>query len=209
MFIRAYLRASTDQQDATRAKDSLIKFAEEKGAKIASYHIENESGRKLKRPELMRLLNDAESGDIILVESIDRLTRLTTDDWKQLKLMLDNKGLHIVAMDVPTSYVFLKPEELDDTTSGILEAVNKMLIDILAVVACKDYEDRRRRSAQGIAKHKAAGGYKGRPENVERNASIAKLLDSGSTYSEIQAATKASRATIAKVKKSMEDAEIQ
>lgn len=205
MFIRAYLRASTDQQDATRAKDSLIKFAEDNGTRIANYYIENESGRKLKRPELMRLLNDAESGDIILIESIDRLTRLTADDWKELKLMLDNKGLHIVAMDVPTSHAFLNPKLLDDATGGILGAVNNMLIDILAVVSCKDYEDRRRRSEQGTEKAKAEGKYKGRPENKERNAGIAKMLGSGATYSEVQAATGASRATIAKIKKSMDD----
>ena len=90
---------------------------------------------------------------------------------------------------------------LDNTTGGILGAVNNMLVDILAVMACKDYELRRQRSAQGIAKHKAAGGYKGRPENTGRNAGIAKMLTGGMTYGEIQKATGASRATIAKVKK--------
>lgn len=201
MHIRAYLRASTDRQDANRARASLIEFAKGNNVSIASFYTENESGRIIKRPELMRLLDDASAGDVILIESIDRLTRLTADDWAELKLMIESKKLHIVAMDIPTSHGFLNTAPLDEMTAGILKAVNNMLVDILAVMACKDYELRRQRSEQGTAKAKAEGKYKGRPENKERNAGIAKMLDSGATYSEIQAITGASRATIAKVKK--------
>ncbi|HIG40363.1 MAG TPA: hypothetical protein EYQ14_07450 [Gammaproteobacteria bacterium] len=67
-------------------------------------------------------------------------------------------------------------------------------------MACKDYELRRQRSAQGIAKAKAQGAYKGRPENKQCNNGIAKMLSGGMTYTEIQKATGASRATIAKVR---------
>ena len=44
-------------------------------------------------------------------------------------------------------------------------AINAMLLDMLAAVARKDYEDRRRRQAQGIVKAKAEGLYRGRAEN--------------------------------------------
>lgn len=200
MFIRAYLRASTDQQDAARARNSLIEFAEKNKQQIASFYMENESGRKLKRPELMKLLDEASAGDILLIESIDRLTRLTADEWKKLKSMIDNKGLLLVAVDLPTSHKALSTDTMDDMSKGILDAVNCMLIDILATMACKDYELRKQRSAQGIAKAKAHGAYKGRPENIERNNGIAKMLDGGMTYSGIQKATRASRATIAKIR---------
>ena len=43
---------------------------------------------------------------------------------------------------------------------------------MLAAVARKDYDDRRRRQAQGQAKAKVDGKYKGRPEDTERNAGI-------------------------------------
>ena len=36
MFVRAYLRASTKEQDARRAKEELRRFAKERGLKIAS-----------------------------------------------------------------------------------------------------------------------------------------------------------------------------
>jgi DNA invertase Pin-like site-specific DNA recombinase len=68
-------------------------------------------------------------------------------------------------------------------------------------VARKDYEDRRRRQAEGQAKAKAAGLYKGRPENTERNDSIARLLAKGETWSQVQKAIRCSRATIAKIAK--------
>ena len=48
MFIRAYLRASTKDQDANRAKDELIVFAREHGHKIAAFYTENESGAMLR-----------------------------------------------------------------------------------------------------------------------------------------------------------------
>ena len=50
MFIRAYLRASTKEQDAKRAKNELIQFANDHGHKIATFYIENESGAMLERP---------------------------------------------------------------------------------------------------------------------------------------------------------------
>jgi hypothetical protein len=60
MFVRAYLRASTDEQDASRARDQLQAFAAERGLTIAAWYTENESGSTLARPELFRLLADAQ-----------------------------------------------------------------------------------------------------------------------------------------------------
>ncbi|MBD4398910.1 recombinase family protein, partial [Xanthomonas citri pv. citri] len=42
--VYAYLRASTTQQDATRAKGQLDEFATANGMTISSYFTENESG---------------------------------------------------------------------------------------------------------------------------------------------------------------------
>ncbi|MCP5904737.1 recombinase family protein, partial [Klebsiella pneumoniae] len=85
MFVRAYLRASTTEQDANRARESLQAFADGHGLKIAAWYVENESGASLARPELFRLLRDAQPGDLLLCEQVDRLSRLTTADWERLK----------------------------------------------------------------------------------------------------------------------------
>ena len=63
--IYGYLRASTDEQDASRAKNELMLFAEQMGFQVACWFEENESGAQLKRPELFRLLDIAISGDVI------------------------------------------------------------------------------------------------------------------------------------------------
>ena len=108
MFIRAYLRASTKDQDANRAKDELIAFAREHGHKIAAFYIENESGAMLERPQLMQLIDDASEGDVILVEQIDRLARLNQTDWDTLKRKLSAKRLSVVSKELPTSYMALQ-----------------------------------------------------------------------------------------------------
>lgn len=197
-FIRAYLRASTDDQDANRARDDLELFATERGLKVAAWYTENESGAKLNRPELFRLIDDAHTGDVLLVEQVDRLSRLNADDWEALKLKLNAKRIRVVALDLPTSWMGAESTR-DEATQAMLDAVNRMLLDMLAVVARKDYTDRRRRQAQGIAKAQQAGLYRGRRADTERHAAIAEMLDRGMSWSSICTATGASRSTIKRV----------
>jgi DNA invertase Pin-like site-specific DNA recombinase len=204
-YVRAYLRASTDEQDAYRARDQLKAFAAQRGLEIVAWYIENESGAKLTRPELFRLAGDAHGGDILLVEQVDRLSRLTATDWEALKAELTAKHVRVVALDLPTSWMMATANR-DEFTGRMFEAINSMLLDMLAAVARKDYDDRRRRQAQGQAKAKAEGRYKGRPEDTERNDGIASMIASGQSWSTIQAATGCSRATISKIAKRMKQA---
>lgn len=201
MFIRAYLRASTSEQDATRAKQSLIDFVVERGHKIAAFYIENTSGAKLDRPQLFRLLDDSHEGDVLLIEGVDRLSRLSQDDWALLKAKIAAKKVIIVSLDLSTSYAALKPTEgMDEFTKGMIAAVNGMLLDILAVVARKDYEDRRRRQAQGIAKGKEEGVYKGRPANRDLHKRVSELLADGKSIRKVAELLKCSTTTVQKVK---------
>ncbi|KQT65841.1 MULTISPECIES: recombinase family protein [unclassified Aureimonas] len=199
MFVRAYLRASTDDQNANRARDQLRTFAEERGLRVAAYYVENESGAKLARPELFRLLADSHPGDVLLIEQVDRLSRLTSADWELLRAELATRQVRVVALDLPASWMLTAPT--DEFTGRMFAAVNGMMLDVLAAVARKDYEDRRRRQAQGQERAKAAGGYKGRPEDTQRNAGIAAMLKGGSSWSAVQQAFGCSRATVAKIAK--------
>lgn len=203
MFIRAYLRASTKDQDATRAQDELRAFAERQGWIIAASYTENESGATLKRPELFRLLADCRPGDVLLVEQVDRLTRLSAPDWERLKDEIRSRHVRIVALDLPTSWSQVSASA-DDITARILDAINSMLLDVLAATARKDYDDRRRRQVQGIRKAKSAGAFKGRPENVERNRAILTMLRGHQSWATIMKATKCSRGTVAKLAKQLQ-----
>ena len=205
MFVRAYLRASTDDQDANRARDQLQAFAAERGLTIAAWYVENESGATLSRPELFRLLADAHPHDILLVEQVDRLSRLKAADWERLKAELTARRMRVVALDLPTSWM-MATNSAEEFTGRMFEAINGMMLDMLAAVARKDYDDRRRRQAQGQAKAKAEGRYKGRPEDAGRNDWIARMLDAGQSWGSIQRATGCSRATIAKIAKRVKQA---
>jgi DNA invertase Pin-like site-specific DNA recombinase len=203
LFIRAYLRASTKQQDASRAKNDLIEFAKERGLQIAAFYVENESGASLQRPELFRLLDDCHEGDCILLEQVDRLSRLNADDWAKLKAELQSRRVRVVALDLPTSWQFTA--NTDDITGRMMDALNAMLLDMLAAIARKDYDDRRRRQQQGIEKRKAAGGYPGRKADEQRNAAIMNMLRRGDSWNSIVAGTGCSRSTLSRLSRQIKD----
>lgn len=200
MFIRAYLRASTKDQDAKRAEAELKAFAVDRKWKIAATYIENESGATLKRPELFRLLGDCQPGDILLVEQIDRLTRLNLDDWDRLRTEIEAREVLVVSLDLPTSWMMMAIER-DEIQGRIFKAINTMMLDVMAAISRKDYEDRRRRQTQGIATAKAAGIYRGRPEDTQRNDAIMAMLKRGQTWESIRHATRCSNSTIARLAK--------
>lgn len=196
MFVRAYLRASTEEQDATRAKEQLKAFATDRKLTVAAWYVENKSGASLQRPALLELIEEAQEGDILLLEQVDRLSRLDEKDWEMLKTKLKEKQIRVVAQDLPTSWMMATN---DPTTARMFTAINDMMLDMLAAISRKDYEDRRRRAAQGIEKAKAKGIYKGRKEDTERNALIQRHLKAGqSSWKEIMELVGCSRGTVAK-----------
>jgi DNA invertase Pin-like site-specific DNA recombinase len=196
-FVRAYLRASTNEQDAQRAKMMLEQFSSERELAICNYYIENESGAKLNRPELFRLLNDCHIGDILLVEDIDRLSRLNAEDWESLKTLINIRQVRIVAVNVPTTWHQLS-SQTTDFDGRMLAAINSMLLDMLAAIARRDYEQRRQRQAQGIVKAKAEGKYKGKRINLARYNAIQRMIANKASWSEIQKTLGCSRKTISK-----------
>lgn len=203
-FVRAYLRASTDEQDAGRARGQLDRFAQERGLVICNYYLENESGATLARPELFRLLKDSRSGDVLLIEDVDRLSRLTATDWQKLKTLIHSRGVRVVAVNVPTTWRQLDPVPADpgrrEFETAIFAAINNMLLDMLAAVARRDYEQRRERQAQGIAKARESGKYRGRQADQEKYAIINKLLANNNSWSLVQKAVGCSRSTISRAK---------
>jgi len=204
MRIYAYLRASTNEQDASRAKKELQEFAKAHGFKVSSWFTENVSGASLKRPELFRLLDIAERGDILLVEQVDRISRLKTADWEALKNEITLKGVRVVSLDLPTSHQFLNPVK-DDFTARMMDALNAMLLDMLAAVARKDYESLRKRQKQGIEKAKKEGKYKGRPFDLKLRENIKLLLLASTSYNSIVSTLSCSKSTVASVNKELRE----
>lgn len=193
MTVRIYVRASTKDQDAERALSDLIKFSNDYGSEYVEY-IENESGTKLNRPILTKLLNESNQGDILLVESVDRLSRLEQSDFEILKQQIKGKGLRLVVADLPTTHVVNT-----GMTGEILNVINSMLIDLLATMAKLDNDKRRERIKQGLER----SGYKptGKKANTAKHTRIKQLLDAGDmTKEEIAKAVGVGVATVYRVK---------
>lgn len=153
MNTHLYLRASTKDQDANRAKASLEQFAATHNLTIAGTYAENISGTKLNRPELMRLLETAKPGEVLLCESVDRLSRLSQADWATLKASINAKGLRLVIADLPTSHQMVDGEGI---TGQIMGVINNMLLDLMATMARLDQEKRVERIKQGLDNKRAA-----------------------------------------------------
>ncbi|GAA3714253.1 recombinase family protein [Oceanisphaera sediminis] len=204
--VYGYLRASTNEQDVSRARAPLLTFAAEQGLTVDAWFTENESGATLQRPELFRLLEIARTDDVLLVEQVDRLSRLNGNDWERLQGLIKSKGVRVVALDLPTSHQLLHTG--DEFTNRMLGAINGMMLDMLAAIARKDYEDRRRRQRQGITKAKAEGRYRGRPVDERLHASVRELLMDGKSYSKVMEIMNCSRATVAKVAREMKESPV-
>lgn len=166
MNAHLYLRASTKDQDANRARVALESFATEKGLSIVDVYAENISGTKLNRPELLSLLDTAESGDVLLIESVDRLSRLSQADWDTLKATIKAKGLRLVVADLPTSHMLAEAKGI---TGQIMDVINNMLIDLMATMARLDQEKRVERIKQGL-ENKRIADPEWKPAGKGRNA---------------------------------------
>ncbi len=60
----------------------------------------------------------------------------------------------------------------DEFTGSMIKAINSMMMDMLAAIARKDYQDRRRRQAEGIKKAKEEGKYRGRQVDSDLHEKI-------------------------------------
>ena len=198
MNTRIYLRASTKDQDAERALQILQDLNQNLNLGETIVYVENYSGTKLDRPELNKLLSEANQGDTLLVESIDRLSRLTQQNFQELKRRIQEKGLRLVVADLPTTYQMIQTS--DSITHSILELINNMLIDLLATMARLDNEKRIERIKQGLTR----SGYKptGKKANEAKHKRIKELLAAGNmTKEEIAKAVNCGVATVYRVAK--------
>lgn len=164
---------------------------------LSKYYIENFSGTKLNRPELSRLLDESKPKDILLVESVDRLSRLSQEDFATLKDQIKQKGLRLIIADLPTTH-----STNEGMTGEILNVINAMLIDLLATMAKLDNDKRKERIKQGLAR----SGYKptGKKANTAKHERIAQLLKAGGmTKEEIARAVSCGVATVYRVAKSV------
>ena len=83
-MIRYYVRVSTMEQKIDR---QLLAYS-----KADFQYIDKMSGRSKERPELQRLLDDLQAGDVVVVKSLDRLSRSTKDMLELVEVIKGKKA---------------------------------------------------------------------------------------------------------------------
>lgn len=180
---RIYQRVSTFGQDLSR-QQQLVRDAEAAGFYVAAVYSEKVSGTVASRPELNRLIADLKKGDVVIAESLDRISRLPVPEGEALIARITERGAKIAVPDL-IDLTDIIASATDPLVQIVLEANQKMMLKIALYMARKDYEQRASKQASGIEVAKAKGVYKGRKPDAVANAKIIELRALGYTIAKV------------------------
>src|SRR5471030_166302 len=180
---RIYQRVSTSGQDLSR-QHKLADDAIAASFYVAGVYSEKISGTIASRPELNRLIGDLQKGDVVIAESLDRISRLPVAEGEALMLRMIEKGAKVSVPDLIdlSDVIGNSSSELERI---VLIANQNMMLKMALYMARKDYEHRAIKQASGIAEAKAKGVYKGRKPDTVANAKIVELRGHGYTIAKV------------------------
>jgi len=145
-MIKYYVRVSTAEQKLDR---QLLAY---KGADIV--YSDSISGKNKNRPQLKAMLQDLKANDVVVVKSLDRLSR-STMDLLEIAQEIESKGATIKVID----------KDIDTST-----AIGKFFLTIIGAVAELERANILQRVKEGITIAKEQGKYKGRKKgSIELN----------------------------------------
>ena len=150
--IYGYVRVSSIEQNEIRQLIAL----ENAGVEKRNVFIDKQSGKNFDRPKYKRLVKKLKPGDLLYIQSIDRLGRNYIEIQEQWRILTKDKGVDICVIDMP----------LLNTRNGkdlLGTFIADLVLQILSFVAQTERENIRTRQAQGIAAAKSRGVKFGRP----------------------------------------------
>lgn len=158
-IIYGYIRVSSKDQNEDRQLIAL----HGRGVKDDYIYIDKKSGKDFNRPQYKKLMKKLKPGDLLMIQSIDRLGRNYEEVQNQWRVLTKEKEVDICVIDMP----------LLDTRQGkdlLGTFIADLVLQILSFVAQNEREYIRKRQAEGIAAAKAKGISFGRvpkplPEN--------------------------------------------
>lgn len=135
-----YARVSTRGQKEDRQMAALQEFG------VAAEHItvEKQSGKNFDRPLYQALAQALRTGDVLVVQSIDRLGRSYREILEQWAYITKTQGAAIVVLDMP----LLDTRAGRDLTGTLIADI---VLQLLSYVAQTEREFTRQRQAEGIA----------------------------------------------------------
>jgi DNA invertase Pin-like site-specific DNA recombinase len=174
----AYKRVSSVEQNTQRQlSDSPIDFHR--------VYEDKCSGASTDRPALQKLRLEARRGDVIHVHSIDRMAR-SLMDLNELLNEFRDKGV-----SVRFAKEGLEFKDEDNHTS-------MLMLNIMASVAEFERNIIRERQAEGIAKAKIRGVYKGGKRKADRTK-VLNMINEGVSKAQIARTLGLSRTTVYKI----------
>lgn len=164
---------------------------------------EKQSGKNIQdRPELKKLLGIIHEEDIVVVLSLDRLSRNSTD-IKILLSQIERKGATFDILDLPS---FSGVEDLN-----LRRLLNNLIIDLMSYIAEHELAKIRERQAEGIKLAKDRGAFIGKQIEYGPNAAnpqkraiyyaIVKSLQLEESISYIARINNVSRSTVYRIKR--------
>lgn len=146
-----YARVSTKEQNERRQLIALQDF----GIARDRIYVDKRSGKDFERTQYQRLLRKMVRGDVLVVQSIDRLGRNYEEILEQWRIITKEKYADIVVLDMP----LLDTRQNKDLT-GML--ISEIVLQLLSYVAQTEREFIRKRQAEGIAAARQQGVKFGR-----------------------------------------------
>lgn len=151
--IFAYVRVSSISQNLDRQLDNMKKL----GIREENIFVDKMSGKNLDRPNYQLLKVKVRRGDVVVFDSITRMSRNMEDIKAEYKFFAD-KGAFLK---------FIKEPMLDtsDKTDDVMrQAINDIILTILGAFAQKEREEIKERQREGIEAAKRRGKHLGRPK---------------------------------------------
>lgn len=157
-----YARVSTKEQNEER---QLLALANH-GIERRNIFIDKQSGKDFDRSAYRMMTRTIAPGDVLVIESIDRLGRNYHEILEQWRVLTKEIGISIIVLDMP----LLDTQSKKDLTGTLIADI---VLQLLSYVAQTERELIRKRQAEGIAAAKARGVRFGRkpmrrPENYNR-----------------------------------------
>ena len=151
-----YIRVSSKEQNEARQVEAMNKWNNDNNITNAIQLMDKASGTNTDREQLQLLLKVVGNGDLVVIKSIDRLSR-NYKECKQLWEEITSKGADIVVIDMP----MLDTRQYKDLLGNF---ISDLILSVLGYVAEQETEFRKQRQAEGIAIAKAQGKHLGRPK---------------------------------------------
>lgn len=146
-----YVRVSTKDQNEARQLAALQAF----GVAAENIVVEKRSGKDFQRPGYQSLVQTLGPGDVLVVQSIDRLGRNYREILDQWAYLTKTRRTAVVVLDMP----LLDTRTGRDLTGTLIADI---VLQLLSYVAETERRNLRQRQAEGIAAAQARGTHFGR-----------------------------------------------